>query len=142
MPATFDRDGIRFLYPENWRLENSDSDNGWTVALQSPDTAFLMLSYDESMPECEAMAETALEALRGEYPELESDDAVDTVAGQPAIGHDIRFFSLDLTNTCYVRSFYSGGATVLLMWQLNDLEMESNEPVLRAICASLQVEED
>lgn len=142
MPGVFERDGIRFQYPENWRLETSDSEAGWTVSLQSPDTAFLMLSFDDSMPEPEVMAQTALVALEGEYPNLESEECYETVAGQPAVGHDIRFFSLDLTNTCYVRSFHSGAGTVLLLWQLNDLELEDTEPVLRAICASLRVEED
>lgn len=142
MPAVFERDGIRFQYPENWRLEDTESDSGWTESLQSPDTAFFMLSYDGSMPEPEDMARTALEALQAEYPTLESEECYETVAGQPAFGYDIRFFSLDLTNTCYVRSFYSGAGTVLLMWQLNDLELDTNEPVLRAICASLKVEED
>jgi len=28
------------------------------------------------------------------------------------------------------------------MWQINDLELESTGQVLRAICASLEVEED
>jgi hypothetical protein len=142
MPATFERDGIRFLYPENWHLETLDTDSGWTVSLQSADTAFLMLTYDGSMPEPEAMVQTALEALQAEYPGLESDEVVESVAGQPAIGNDVRFFSLDLTNTCYVRSFFGPAGTVLLMWQLNDLEWDSNEPVLRAICTSLHVEED
>ncbi|MFO0964491.1 MAG: hypothetical protein U0793_02730 [Gemmataceae bacterium] len=142
MPGVFERDGIRFQYPENWSLETGDAESGWTVSLQSPDTAFLMLTYDESMPEPEEMARTALEALQGEYKDLEAEDALETVAAQPAVGHDIRFFSFDLTNTCVVRSFYSGAGTVLLLWQLNDLESETNEPVLRAICASLRVEED
>ena len=88
------------------------------------------------------MAQTALEALRGEYADLEADDCVESVAGLPAVGHDVRFFSLDLTNTCWIRSFYSGRGTVLAMWQINDLELEQHEPVLRAICASIKVEED
>lgn len=142
MPATFERDGIRFLYPENWQQEESEGDSGWTVALQSPDTAFLVLSFDGSMPDREEMARTALETLRADYPDLESEDFFETFAGQPAFGFDIRFFSLDLTNTCYVRAFYSGGGTVLLLWQFNDLELEKHEPVLRAICTSLKVEED
>jgi hypothetical protein len=67
---------------------------------------------------------------------------VDVVAGQPACGHDIRFFSFDLTNTCWTRSFYCGAGTVLLLWQANDLELERIEPVLKAIIASLKVADD
>ena len=141
MPAVFERDGIRFHYPENWRLTREDADTGWTVSVQSADTAFFMLTFDSNMPEVSQVAETVLDALRTDYPDLEADDAVESLAGQPALGHNIRFFSLDLTNTCYTRSFYSGAGTILLMWQANDLELEAVEPIFKAICKSLCVEE-
>jgi hypothetical protein len=142
MPAQFQQDGIRFLYPENWELDRQDNDAGWTVSVQSPGTAFFLISYDAERPEADLMADTALEALRSEYPGLESDPAVESLAGQPAVGHDVQFFSLDLTNTCWLRSFYTGSGTVLVMWQANDLELDRMGPVLRAICASIQVDEE
>jgi hypothetical protein len=142
MALLFQERGVRFQYPENWKLEREDDESGWTVSLQSPETAFLMISVNEDMPSTEQVAQTALEALRSEYPELEADDCVDTVAGQPAVGHEIRFFSLDLTNTCWTRSFYSETGTVLVLWQANDLELPDYEPVLRAITASLRVDEE
>jgi hypothetical protein len=142
MIAEFADKGIRFKYPENWQLEREDNDSGCSISVQSPDTAFLMLCLHEDMPSTNEVAETALEALREEYPELEADDCVDSLAGQPAVGHDIRFFSFDLTNTCWTRSFYSSRGTILVLCQFNDLELERNEPVLRAICASLQVDDE
>lgn len=142
MLAAFERDGIRFQYPQSWSLETQDSESGWTVSVQSPDTAFFLLSLDHEMPPPEHMAQTALDAMRTEYPELEADEAVENIAGQPALGHDVQFFSFDLTNTCWLRCFYSGKGTVLAMWQANDLELERNEPILRAVCASIKVEED
>ena len=142
MIAEFDEGGIRFRYPENWRLEREDNEAGWTVSLQSPQTAFLTLTLDEDMPSVDQVAEAALAALREDYPDLEADDRVDSLAGQPAVGHDIRFFSFDLTNTCWTRSLYSDSGTLLVMCQANDLELEDYEPVMRAICSSLQVEQD
>lgn len=142
MPATFAENGLSFQYPESWALQREETENGWTVSLQSPDTAFLMVSYDREMPDTELMAQTALEALETEYPGLESDERFESVAGQPAYGHDIRFFSFDLTNTCWTRSFYCGQGTVLVLWQANDLELERLGPVLRAMCASMRVDED
>jgi hypothetical protein len=142
MVAQFEDGGIRFKYPENWTLEREDNENGWTISLQSPETAFLMLSLREDMPTTDQLADSALAALREEYPELEADERIDSLAGQPAVGHDIRFFSLDLTNTCCTRSFYTAQGTILLLCQFNDLELEKNEPVLRAICASLELEEE
>jgi hypothetical protein len=142
MAAQFDEGGIRFRYPENWTLEREDSETGWTVSLQSPGTAFMMVCLREDMPSNDQLAEAALETLREDYPELEAEDCVESVAGQPAVGHDIRFFSLDLTNTCWTRSFYTDQGTVLLLCQTNDLELEESEPVLRAICASLEVDDE
>ena len=115
MAAQFEDGGIRFRYPENWRLEREDNEAGWTVSLHSPETAFLMVCLREDMPSTDRLADAALDALREEYPDLEADDCVDSLAGQPAIGHDIRFISLDLTNTCWTRSFYSGRGTVLVL---------------------------
>jgi hypothetical protein len=141
MVAEFEEAGIRFKYPENWRLEREENESGWSVSVQSPETAFAMICMREDMPSSDAMADTALAALREDYPDLEADDCVDSLAGQPAIGHNIRFFSLDLTNTCWTRSFYTPQGTVLVLCQFNDLESDTNEQVLRAICASLEVED-
>jgi hypothetical protein len=142
MAAQFEEDGIRFRFPENWKLEREDTDTGWTVSVQSTETAFMLISLRDDMPSTEQMVETALEALREDYPDLEADECTDSLAGQPAVGHNIRFFSLDLTNTCWTRSFYSANGTVLVLCQTNDLELERNEPILRAICASLEVEDE
>ena len=142
MVETFEDEGIRFRYPENWKLEREDTDTGWTVVVQSPETAFAMISLNDESPSVENMAETALAAVREDYPDLDADACVDSVAGRPAVGYDIRFFSLDLTNTCWIRSFYCSRGTMVVMCQVNDLELETNEPVLRAICASLEVNDE
>ena len=141
MAARFERDGVSFQYPESWRLEREELEGGWSVTLQSPGTAFLTLTFDEGMPEVEAMADAALAALREVYPDLEADDRVEQFAGQMAVGHDVTFISLDLTNTCWTRSFQSDTGTLLLLCQSSDFEMEQYGPVLRAVCASLRVEE-
>jgi hypothetical protein len=137
MSKQFDADGVSFRYPDNWTLEREDSEQGWTVSVQSPETAFVVLCFDQTMPVPEDMAETALEALKEDYPDLEAEPCIEPLAGQPAVGHNIEFISFDLTNTRWTRSFYSDAGTILLMCQINDMEMEQNEPVLRAICASL-----
>lgn len=142
MTRHFAEDGVSFAFPETWRLEREDADSGWTVLLQSPGTAFLTVTLDSSMPSTEDMAASALEALRSEYPGLEAEPRIDSLAGQMAVGHDIEFFSFDLTNTCWTRSLYADAGTLLVLAQTNDLELEEYEPVLRAICTSLRVGEE
>ena len=141
MVKQFDEDGVSFRYPDDWTLEREETESGWTASLQSRETAFLVVTLDRSMPEPEQMVNTTLEALKSEYPGLEADAAVDMVAGEMAVGHDIAFFSFDLPNTAWTRSLYGGAGTVLLYWQANDLELEAVEPVLRAVAGSVKVEE-
>jgi hypothetical protein len=141
MNQEYQGDGISFRYPDNWRLAREESEDGWTVLLQSPGTAFMTLTCDHSGATTEEVAGVALEALQADYPNLEAEPQVDTLAGQMAIGHDIQFISLDLTNSCWTRSIYSEEGTILVLCQTNDLELEEYEPVLRAICASLKVDE-
>jgi hypothetical protein len=142
MTQHYQGDGISFDYPDDWQLDREESADGWTLLLQSPGTAFLTLTCDQSGASTEEVAEAALDALKADYPSLDAQPQVDTLAGQMAVGHDIQFFSLDLTNTCWTRSLYSLEGTVLVLCQTNDLELEQYEPILRAICASLVVEEE
>ncbi len=140
MSQEYESEGISFRYPDDWRLDREESEDGWTVLLQSPGTAFFTLTCDRSGASTEEIAQAALDALQTEYPALESSAKIETLAGQMAIGHDIQFFSLDLTNTCWTRSIYCASGAVLVLCQTNDLELEKYEPILRAIRASLTIE--
>lgn len=142
MNEDYEEDGIRFRYPSNWTLEREESDSGWTILLQSPGTAFVTITLDMDMPPIEQVAQETLDTLKSEYPALEAETALENMAGQMAIGHNIEFFSLDLTNTCFTRSFYSDQGTVLVLAQTNDLELDEAEPIFRAIWASLKTEEE
>jgi hypothetical protein len=138
MVARFEADGIAFRYPENWSLQRDEQETGWSVSVESPETAFLILTFDAEGPDIGAIADAALDTLQEEYPDLESDPAVESVAGQPAVGYDVRFFSFDLTNTAGIRAFRAENGTALILWQYTDLEHDRSEPVLRAIRTSIE----
>lgn len=140
MIREFRASGLYFRYPETWSLEREDNDHGWTVSLISGSTAFLTLNLDTDFPDSEDMLEAALAALREDYPDLEADETAEMLGGKPAIGHDINFFSFDLTNTCWTRSFDTRSGTVLMLCQTSDLDLAKEGPILRAICESMQVE--
>jgi len=141
MSAEFSDSGISFQYPDDWRLEREELSNGWSVTVQSPGTAFFLLCLREDNPDSSDLAEQALDDMAEVYPDLESELGMSRIAGRNATGHDIRFFSFDLTNSCWTRSFNTPAGTILVMTQVNDLEMSDFEPDLRRICASVRVEE-
>ena len=141
MSAKFSEDGLQFAYPESWQFAREDNPSGWTVTLQSPTTAFLMITFDRDMPEAELMIETALDAMKSEYDTLEFEPVAESIAGHPALGHDMRFFALDLTNTCGTRSFVTEIGTALLFWQSADLDLDVADLALKAIRATMKIEE-
>jgi len=141
--TTFERDGVRLAYPENWELQvEVGEDGGWSATIQSPDTAFLLVSLQPQAGDPAELADQTLEALKAEYPELDVENRVETLAGRVAIGHDVDFISLDATITCRTRCVETPAGPLLLMAQVSDYDIDSNDPVLRAIAASLDVESE
>ena len=138
---SFEKSGIRWRYPQNWTLETEDSTAGWTAALYSPATAFMVVSLHTEEDDPAHLAESALLAMRETYPDLEAVAALETIAGQPALGYDLNFFMLDLTNTCWIRALHAGDGCVLILTQATDDDLETYGPVLHAVRASLEVED-
>lgn len=141
MPETFELDGVHFQYPKSWELELEKDSEGWTVSLQGPGTAFLVVSFVPDVEDPSELVDAAVEGLRAEYPELETDDAVDTMAGQPAIGADVRFEHFDLTNTCWIRAVPAINGAVVVLAQCTDDELADEGEVLKEIMLTMTVEE-
>lgn len=140
--STFERDGIRFLYPENWELQAEQSEgSGWTAMVQSPDTAFLLVSLQPEAFDPAELADQTLETLRLEYENLDAENVVESCAGQVAIGHDIDFLTLDAAITCRTRCLETLAGPLLVMAQVSEYDAPANDPVLRAMSASLTVDE-
>ena len=49
----------------------------------------------------------------------------------------MNFICLDLTNTTRIRACHRGGSTYLIFCQAEDRELETADPVFRAIATSL-----
>ncbi|MCS6977821.1 MAG: hypothetical protein NZM31_12555 [Gemmatales bacterium] len=145
MPAVFSKEGVRFLYPENWVIDESPLEQGWSVAVQSPSpgTAFLMLSVHPQRPEVDALLQATLLALQEDYPEMDTFPCEgEEIAGYASSGCDVEFFTLDFANTCWIRSFRTERATYLVICQASDLDADLAEPVLKAMRASISVQEE
>jgi hypothetical protein len=109
------------------------------VTVQSPSgPAFALVTVDESRPAPDELVDEALAALRDEYPKLDAFPARETIAGHGAVGHDVEFFSLDMTNACSIRSFQTPRRTVFLMTQWSDVEDDATASGLDSMRRSLE----
>jgi hypothetical protein len=141
MTATYEKHGVEFLFPENWKLEEQEGEGQWSVAVQSPLTAFWSITVDETGRSPESLAADALAALREEYASLDVSEVNEPVGRWDAVGHDVAFFCLDLTNTGAIRAFRAGSRSVLLLFQANDAEWGQVKRVFRAMGESLRCSE-
>lgn len=138
MPAEFNKLGIRFLYPENWTLDEQEALEGnRSVTVYSPGGAFWSIAMHEPNVDPRELAASALATLKSEYQDCEAEPVRETVGGQEISGYDLNFFYLDLTNTALVRGFRTPGASCLVLCQAEDREFAAVEPVFRAITTSL-----
>lgn len=151
MPATYDKLGIRFQYPENWLLDeteapegelsfdemSSGSAEGHSVSVHSPNGAFWTLVMHPERPDPARLAEAVLAAMRQEYDQLDAETVSETVAGCDLQGYDLNFFCLDLTNTSWVRAGQNDQSSFVLLCQAEDREFSKVRPVFEAMTASL-----
>lgn len=139
MPGVYDDSVIRFQYPENWQVERQESDEGWTISVQSPDTAFLLINGYTERPEVQDVLKSALTAMEQDYPELEYETVHERIAAHASKGYDINFFSLDTVNTCQMRCFRTVSMTVLVLTQSSSFDNATTLAVMQAIRTSLIV---
>lgn len=141
MIRTFERSGVRFQYPGNWTLETEETGLGWVATLTSPDTALLVATLRPEAESPATLADEALTALRAEYKELDVEPAVESIAGRPAVGHDVDFLTLDTAVVCRLRAVEAPAGPLLLLSQCSEYDRVRLDPVLRAVVASLQLSE-
>lgn len=137
MLGAFDRDGVQFQFPDSWKLnEEEKTINGWTITVEGPTVAFMIVSYSPDTDDPNDLITAALEGLKEEYKDLEIDDVVDTLANQPAIGFDVSFAQFDLTVTSWIRAIPCGTGSLLLLTQCCDDELPFAGETLKSIMAS------
>lgn len=138
MAAVYDRLGVRFVYPENWKLQEDEAIE-WprSVSVESPLGAFWTAMIHAAGTDLkEALAET-LEALKSEYDQVEFERADEEFAERRAEGFDLQFFYLDLLITARVRGLHVGDQVIVVISQGEDRDFEALKEVFRAMTESL-----
>ena len=137
MPATYEKLGIRFLYPDNWTLDEQEAIQGnKAVSVHSPGGAFWSIVLHSIDADPDELAAAALAALKTEYEDSEAEPVSEQIGRQTISGYDLSFFYLDFTNTALIRGFRTATASCLVLCQAEDREFEKLHAVFRAMTAS------
>jgi len=138
MPCQFDKLGISFQYPENWRLEEEVTlADRRSVTVYSPGGAFWSISVHPRSADPAHLAKAVVDTMSSEYEDLESEAAQETIAGRPLVGYDLSFFFLDFTNTATIRCIRTDRATYAVFCQAEDHEYDRVRRVFLAMTTSL-----
>ena len=140
-PPLYENAGIRFRYPENWRIieEQTDGD-AQTVSVQSPGSGFWMLQVFPLRQESSELTGDLLQMLRGEYGDIESEPVCQPMLGVEVVGYNLHFFCLDMLVVARARGFTLGNRSCLLLCQAEDREFSELELVFEAMTTSLITE--
>ncbi len=137
MPAKYVKMGMSFEYPENWTLDEDDALAGHgSVTVYSPCGAFWSVAVHPSSTAPDQLAQAAVDAMKEEYDDLEAEPASDVIAGWEAIGYNLNFYCLDLTNTATIRCLTTDQATYSIFCQAEDRDYDRLAKVFLAITAS------
>lgn len=140
MTAKYEQLGIRFLYPENWELDNQlDASDPWSVSVHSPSGAFWSVAVYENEDDAASIGSKSLKAVEEEYKEsyFESEPIQEDIAGHKAIGYDLRFYYLDFLISASLRSLRFDDRCCVILCQGEDRDFDENQQVFRAITHSL-----
>jgi len=138
MPAEFRKLGISFQYPDNWALDEEDALAGRrSVTVCSPGGAFWSVSVHPRSTDPAMLAKAAVDAMKAEYDDLETEEIQETIAGRQTIGYDLSFYCLDLTSTASVRCIRTDRATYTVFCQAEDREYDKVRAVFLAMTTSL-----
>ena len=142
MPSEiYAKHGIQFEYPREWEVNEQQRPGELSITVSSPETAFWNLILFCDRPDPELILETVIETFEDEYDELDVYRVQSKVCGQEALSRDIEFVCLELLNTARIRIFQTDAATVLVLCQANDSELEFSDPLFNRIAESLEIDD-
>ena len=139
MLKVYTKTGVAFQYPGNWTLDEESDDESWAVTVNSPGTAFFVVSLRPDNQTPAQVVDEALDAMKAEYKELEAEPVVESVGGFPAVGHNIDFLTLDTAIGAWSRCVSLAEGNLLIFGQVSELDRRQYEQVLKAMLRSFTI---
>jgi hypothetical protein len=137
MEELYEGHGIRFRYPASWELTEQEDEEAASITVASPETSFWSISLFPDCPPPQQVLESAIEAFREEYTEVDIYASNARTGERAGVARDVDFVCFELINSAFLRAFQTERFTVLVLYQGFDAELEATLSLLEAISASL-----
>lgn len=134
MTSVYEKSGLRFAYPENWTVDDSESQGERAaVTVQSGSGAFWTVVRQPVAADPDVAAAEALKAMQEEYDELDAEPVETALDGFQLHGYDVNFICLDFTSTALIRATNTQAGTVVIFCQADDREFADVANVFAAM---------
>ncbi len=138
MTAVYDKRGLKFLYPENWKLIDDSTDLPQVITLETPDGSSTW-SVHVYPPETDGdlVLKETLESLQETYEDLEIFPHGQQFGKLNATGVEAMFYCLDFLIRAQLCLLQTRNSVLLLWTQAEDREFDKQQIVFQAIGTSL-----
>lgn len=137
MAAKYNRFGITFAYPENWKIEEDAEAMPQSVSAHAPDGGFWSAHIHPFSVRPDDLLEQVLKTMCDEYDGVEFYEIGEQILDSEVPGYGLDFCCFDFVVTARLVAFQHGHATYLLMYQAESRDFDQLEPVFRAMTFSL-----
>lgn len=138
MPTTYDKLGLTFLYPENWKLFDETDATPHVVTLEAPEgsATWAVHAYPENADQNAILKET-IDTLGETYEDLEISPLGKAIGQFDGEGVEAMFYCLDFLVKAKLQ-FFKTGQQLLLVWtQAEDRDFAKLDMIFQAISVSL-----
>ena len=138
MTATYDKLGLKFLYPENWKLIDDSTESPQVITLETPDgvTTWSVHVYPAEA-DGDAVLKETLDTLQQTYEDLEISPHDLRLGELEASGVEAMFYCLDFLIRAQLH-FLRTDDNLFLFWaQAEDRDFDKQQLVFQAITISL-----
>ena len=140
MPNVFDQAGIRFIYPDNWKISETqlDTEHCKSISLENESsTQWSVFIFDRS-ENLQQRVEETIRAMHMEYEDHEESEPYRQMAGEfELIGRRMYFNFMDFILCSTATAIENDGFSYLFVAEAEDREFDDNEAVFGAIAFSL-----
>lgn len=138
MPASYDRDELKFQYPDNWKIDE-DPARGIprTISVTAQNGAYWSaMIYELSSSSEEDLKREYVRTLQREYEDFEFEPVEVVIGGERLDALDMQFYCLDFLVHSRLIVRQIGKHRVLIAWQAEDRDFDALEAVFAAITYS------
>ncbi len=138
MTAKYDKLGLEFLYPENWKLMDDVSGSPQVITLETPDgsTTWSVHLYPPET-DLDSVLKEAIDSLQQTYEDIEFSPCESAVDEDSESGVEALFYCLDFLVRAELKIVKTEDRCLMFWTQAEDRDYDKQNLVFKAITISL-----